>query len=241
MAGVSGKNAEIRISTAETRVDDEPFIAHSDPTLAAMGVFAPTNGDKNWRYAAPGEAEAPIVTYISGAPAQEKQIDSNSRFIHYAGGAVLIPPEDFPTLVPGSVSGSYTKVEMDLVGNLVTNERSFELNTEAPTIDTTTIGEEFQTFVEGIPGFTGSLAGLYVNPDRYKLALSNASGIIPRKVGRFKVRRDKPNTYFQGTVIFPTFNLSGAFDGAVERSVDFTGIGPLDLMEDGVPFFPGTV
>lgn len=240
MAGVSGKNAELRISTAETPVATVDFDPHPNATLAALGVFSPPSGDKNWKYAAPGEADTPLITYIAGSPPVEKQIDSNSRFIHYAGGAVRIPPEDYPTLVAASVSGSYTKMEMDQVGNIATNERSAEANTEAPIIDTTTIGEEFQTFTEGIPGFSGTLTGLYVNAARFKLAIANASGIIPRKVLRIKPRKDKPTTYFQGTVIFPNFDLSLAFDSAIERGVEFTGIGPFELIEDGLPWFPGT-
>ncbi len=179
MAGQHGKNAELRVSTGETRFDDIAFVPHPDATLAAAGVFVPTSGEKDWKYASPGEADEASITYISAAaPSVVEGLDGNSRFLHYAGGAVLIPPADFPVLA-GSVSGSYTHLEMETVGNLRGDDRSWELNVEADIVDTTVLRENFQTFVEGIPAWSGSIDGLYNNPRTYKLAIANASGHHP--------------------------------------------------------------
>lgn len=235
MAGVHGKNAELRISTGETAKAAVTLVPHPDSGLAAKGVFAAP--DRNWKYAQRGEADAPKVTYESPSGVF-KEIDSNSRLIHYAAGAVLIPADDLPALVPGSVKADYTTLEMETVANLTTEDRGAEINLENEEVDTTTIGERFKTSVEGIPSWSGSLDGLYLNPERYKLAVANASGIIPRNLLRVHPRPDK-KTYWQGTVTFPNYNLSLAHDSAIERSVDFTGQGPLDLMEDDKPFFPG--
>ena len=234
MAGLHGKNAELRISTGETSVGPVALTIHSDPTLSAAGVYeAP---DKNLKFAAKGETGAPVFTYITGST--EKTIDSNSRFIHYAEGAIQIPPEDLGGLVPASVSGTYVSLEMETVGNITSEDRGYDLTVESDIVDTTTLNENFRTFVEGIQGWSGSLDGLYLNPERFKLAIADASGIIPRKILRMKPRPDR-DTYLQGTVIFPTFNLSLSFDSAIERSIDFQGIGPIELVEDGLPFFPG--
>lgn len=236
MAGVHGKNAELRISTAETRVGPVALVAHSNAALAAAGVFSAP--DENLKFAARGEADAAIFTYIAGAPLTVKELDANSRDIHYATGSVRIPPADFPTLVSGSVSGTYTSLTLETVANLACEDREFELNIEADIIDATTLCENFKTFVEGIQEWSGSLDGLYRDPDRYKLAVADASGIIPKKILRLKPRPDK-DTYFQGTAFFPTYGLTGGFDSLVERTVDFTGQGPIELVEDGLPFFPG--
>ncbi len=234
MAGVHGKNAELRISTAEARIGPVQMTLHTDATLAAQQVFeAP---DKNWRYEARDEYDEAIVTYISNGV--EKQVDQ--RRLHHTEGAAWIPPEDHAGLVAASVSGTYTALTMETVANLTTDDRSFELNTESDIVDTTTLNESFKTFVESIQGWTGSLDGLYRNPARFKLAIANASGIIPRKILRLKPRPDH-DTYFQGTVIFPNFNLSGGYDSAIERGIEFNGNGPLDLVEDGLPWFPGMV
>lgn len=235
MAGIHGKNAELRISTDEFIVTDEVLGLHSDPTLASRGVYESAN--ENWQYIPRGFDGAALVSYQSPS-GTVKQIDSNSRNIHYAKGCVLIPAADLAGLLAGSVEADYTHLTMDTVGNITSEDREFELNTEAETIDTTVIGEEFHSFVEGIMEWNGSLDGLYINPERFKLAVPGQAGSIPKKILRVRPNQAKLDTYFQGTVIFPTWNISGGFDSAIERGVEYQGTGPLELVEDGLPYFP---
>ena len=236
MAGVHGKNAELRISTTETSKVDIVLSAHSDPGLAAKGVF--DGPDKNWKFAPKGDDDAVSVSYESPS-GTTKTIDANSRRVHYAEGAVALPAADIPGLLAGSVKATYVTQEMELAGNILGQDRSVEMNIESETVDTTVLNEEFRTFVEGIQGFDGSLEGLYLEPSRVKFAFATiASGTIPRFNLRLKPRPDK-DTYLQGQVIFPTFNISLAFDSAIERTIEFNGQGPLELVEDGLPFFPG--
>ncbi|KKL05570.1 hypothetical protein LCGC14_2604710 [marine sediment metagenome] len=238
MAGVHGKNAELRISSTEVVKVDVVMTPHTDVGLAAKGVFE-TVGDKNWKFAPKGDDDAVIVTYESPS-GLVKTIDANSRRVHYSQGAVALPAADIAALLAGSVKATYKKQEMELAGNILGQDRSVEINIEAELVDTTVLNEEFRTFVEGIQGFDGTLEGLYVEPDRIKFAFASiASGVIPRFNLRMRPRPDKPDTFLQGQVIFPTFNITLAFDSAIERSIEFSGQGPLELTEDGLPFFPG--
>jgi len=234
MAGLHGKNAELRIGTTETAVASEFLTAHSDVGLAARGVFQSAN--QNWKFVPRGLPGAIEVTYESPTGTQH-QIDANSRFVHYADGSVRIPAEHFALLDDTTVEASYTYVTMHTVANLTNEDRNYTLNIESPVIDTTVLNENFTTYVEGIQAWNGDLDGLYINPDRYKLALATASGIIPRKILRLRPNPASPLTYYQGQVIFNTWELSGGYDSAIERSVEFSGNGPIDLMEDGLPFF----
>ena len=234
MSGVHGRNCELRISTGETIRAGVALIPHPDPFLASRGVFK--SPDRNWKWVGKGEPGAARVTYESPAGIT-KEIDSNSFNIHYADGSVRIPPEDLPGLVAGTVRADYVALQMEQIGNLLSDEREFELNLEAELVDTTTIGENYKSFAEGIGEWSGTLTGLYLNAERFKLA-QPVSGIIPRKNLRLRPRPDQ-NTYWQGNVIFPKWGISGGFDSVIERSTEFTGSGPLDLIEDGKPVFPG--
>ena len=234
MAGLHGKNAELRLSTTETQKTNQTFVIHPDPDLAARSVYK--SPDQNWKFIPRGKTGAANVTYDSPV-GTERVLDANSRFINYADGSIRIPPEHIALLDAASIRADYITMEMETVANLTAEDRSYELNVEADILDTTTLNENFKTFVEGIQGWTGSLDGLYLNPDRYKLAIASASGTIPQKILRLRPDPEHPETYFQGVVIFPTWNITGGFDAVIERTVDFNGNGPLELMEDGIPFF----
>lgn len=234
MSGVHGRNCELRISVGETAKKGVKLKPHADPKLKKLGVFVAP--DRNWKWAAPGEEGAARVTYESPA-GTKKEIGANSRLIHYAGGAIKIPDEDLPDLVPASVTADYTTVSMETIGSLLTDEREFELELKADVEDTTTIGEAFKSFVEGIPEWGGSLDGLYLNPETFKLAMANTKGLVPRKILRLRPRADKPGTYWQGMVIIPEHKLSGGHDSAIAKSLEFSGRGPLDLVEDAKPVF----
>ena len=125
MAGLHGKNAELRLSTTETRKTGISMTPHPDAALAALGIFV--SDDEDWKFAAAGEDDEAKVTYESPSGTL-KEIGANSRRVHYATGSVAIDLADIAGLLAGSVTAEYTTGEMETVGNILGQDRSVELN-----------------------------------------------------------------------------------------------------------------
>jgi len=239
MAGLHGKNAEIRISTTETLLSGVllgDVSAGGTPNVAGAGqqFQAETASQRNWKY------DSTILIEFTQGAAQghlgltDESINRQTRLINYAAGAVELGP------YPGVVSGVYVRahaMELTTVANLVGDARSFTLAVNTDTVDTTTIGESWKGFADGLAGFEGSLDGLYVDEFWYKQAIATLSGVIPQRVLKFIPDPAAANTYFQGTCIFPSWEIQGGFDSAIEHSVPFQGRGPLDAIVAGAPFF----
>ncbi len=217
-----------------------------DGPVSGQGqVFQAIAANRDWKYDKERtliQASSSVVTGEQGHPdlvnsvATANQIDINTqtRLINYAGGAVQLGPH------PAVVSGVYAmavSMELATVANLVGDSRSFTLTVASDTVDTTTIGESWKNFADGLQSFEGSLDGLYLDEFWYKQAIATLSGVIPQRVLKFIPNPAKLTTYFQGTVIFPQWEVSGGFDSAIEHTVPFQGRGPLDAIVADVAFF----
>lgn len=235
MAGIHGKNATIRVSTTETLISGG-IGATGAMTGTQGGSFAVGAAYRNWRY----ERETILVQFKNTAGAQghpddvDTSINTQTRLINYAGGAIHLG--QYPLVVSG-VYALAKSMTLTTVANLVSDARSWSCTVNNDAIDSTVIGETWRTFEDGIAGFEGTLDGLWVDNFWYKKAVATLSGLIPRTVLRLAADPKDATSYYQGTVIFPTWEMSGGYDGLVEYSVPFQGRGPLDLIEAGAPFF----
>lgn len=224
MAGIHGKNAEIRISTSQTAISGLELTE-----IANTEQFQIQSGSRDWKY---GD-DIEILLYIEGG-SDVTYVDKQTRTINYAAGAIETGP--FGDIASGVMVGGFS-MELTTVANLVGDARSFTISVSTDTVDTTTIGETWKGFADGLAGWEGSLDGLYIDEFWYKQAIATLSGVIPQRVMRFIPDPAASNTYFQGTCIFPSWEISGGFDSAIEHSVPFQGRGPLDAIIGGNPFF----
>lgn len=224
--GLHGKNAELRISVSET--------AYSDVPLSALSgrIYQAASNRRNWKY---GHDLLSVVIDFGGGITEE--IDPQSPYIHYGGGAVYIPPH----ISLGAISGvNADAVVMDLAGVSAKPSctRQFDVATETEILDSTCMGDSFKSKVTGIPDWNGTLQGLYIDSLMWGLAVAGVSGIVPEKILRFRPDPLHEDTYFQGTVLFPRHEMSAGFDALIEQNIDFEGNGPLQLVRAGVPIFP---
>ena len=229
MAGIHGKNATIRVSTSETVVSGVAM------TGTNGGVFQVVAASRHWRYDRDNTLIQFANTTIQGFTANvDTSIGVQTRLINYAGGAIHMG--QYPAVHSG-VFAMAMAMELSLIGNLVGDARTFNCNVNSDIVDSTVIGDSWKSSEDGLAGFEGSLEGLWVDSFWYKRAIGTLSGLIPNNVLRLGLDPKNVNTYYQGTVIFPTFEFTGGFDSVIEHSVPFTGRGPLDLIEDNSPFF----
>jgi hypothetical protein len=228
MSGLHGKNAELRLSVSEAVQSGIALTAiGSDPRIYQAAV-----GKRDWKY---GEGLTSVVVDYGGGVTEE--IDPDSPYVHYPGGAVHLLPHMDPATISGIAASAHV---MSLAGVSArpSATREFNVSIENPILDATVMGSTFKSKVMGIPDWKGSLKGLYINPTLWGLAIAGVSGITPRKVLRFRPDPLHSDTYFQGAVIFPMHDMSTGFDKLVEQNVNFEGDGPLQAVIDGVPNFP---
>lgn len=233
MAGIHGKNATLRISTTET------VLSGVEMTGTNGGSFQVADGSRDWKF----DRDRTLIQFTTSAVQGQEDdvnnasgvdINTQTRLINYAGGAIHLGQHP---AVHSGVFAMGVSMELTQIGNLVGDARNFSAQVAADTLDSTVIGDAWKSFEDGIAGFEGSLDGLWIDSFWYKRAVSTLSGLIPRTVLRMALDPKDATTYYQGTVIFPTFELSGGYDSVIDYTVPFQGRGPLDLMEGGVPFF----
>lgn len=243
MAGIHGKNASIRVSTTETVISGVEMagVVNGTPTVgtAINGGYAQivSASQRNWKY-----DPRTLIQFTTGAAqglatvndANGVDINTQTRLINYAGGAIHLG--QYPAVASG-VYAMAVSMTLTEVGNLVGDARNFTVTVTTDTVDSTVIGDVWRSYEDGILGFEGSLDGLHIDNFWYKQAVSTLSGLTPRIVLRMQLDPKNTNSYYQGTVIFPSFELSGGYDALIERSVEFQGRGPLDLIENSRPFF----
>lgn len=232
MAGIHGKNAQIRVSSSETVISGVEMVGTQG------SFFQIPAGQRDWKY----DRDTILIQFTTdkGGPALNVtnasgvQIGVQTRLINYAGGAIHLG--QYPTVASG-VYAMARSMQLATIGNLVGDARSFSVNVSADSVDSTVIGDTWRSFEDGISAFEGTLDGLWISPFWYKKAISTLSGLFPRTVLRLNTDPKSITTYFQGTVIFPSTETSGGHDALIEYSVPFQGRGPLDLVENNVPFF----
>lgn len=239
MAGLHGKNAELRIATAEVLLSDLRLGTDDDgATYSDDGhtynsitrIFRAPTASQNWKY----DRNNTSIKFTDLSTDTEIQINCQTRLINYAGGAIWLG--QYPS-VSGVIAESVLSQTLSTIGSLIGDARQFTLSVSNDPLDSTTIGETWATFVEGLSKFEGSIDGLYIDDFWYKQAIASVSGIIPQKVLRLKPNPAYNSTYFQGAVIFPNWEISGGFDSVIEHTISFNGLGPLDHIIEGDPFF----
>ena len=239
MPGIHGKNVELRVSTTESVLSGINLPlgdgAGGDGPLTGKQQFQAIAASRDWKYDPDRTRIHFTEVAVQGEPDNAlTEINTQNRLINYAAGAVDLGP------YPGVASGVFAQavsMELALVGNLIGDARSFTLGVTSDTVETTLIGDSWKNFVDGLQAFEGSLDGLYVDNYWYKQAIATLSGVIPQRVLKFIPDPKDADTYYQGTVIFPEWEITGGVDAAIEHSVPFQGRGPLDHVADGLPFF----
>ena len=233
MAGIHGKNATLRVSTTET------ILSGVELTGTNGGAFQAVSGSRDWKF----DRNRTLIQFTTSAvqgleddvnDASGVDINTQTRLINYAGGAIHLGQHP---AVHSGVFAMAVSMELTTIGNLVGDARNFSAQVAADTVDSTVIGDSWKSFEDGLAGFEGSLDGLWIDSFWYKRAMSTLSGLIPRTVIRMALDPKDASTYYQGAVIFPSFELSGGFDSVIDYTVPFQGRGPLDLIEADVPFF----
>lgn len=233
MAGIHGKNATLRVSTTETVLSGLAL------TGSNGGAFQAASGSRDWRFDRDRTLIQFTTSTVQGVDTDVQDsngvdINTQTRLINYAGGAIHMGQHP---AVHSGVFAMAVSMELTTIGNLIGDAKNFSAQVASDTVDSTVIGDSWKSFEDGISGFEGSLDGLMIDDFWYKRAISTLSGLIPRTVLRMAIDPKDVTTYYQGTVIFPSWELSGGFDSVIDYTVPFQGRGPLDLIEADVPFF----
>lgn len=228
---IHGKNAEIRVSVGETAL-----LAQAAAQIGATFIYQLAADKRNWKY---GHGLTQVT--IAYDTTEEMVLTDDSPYINYAGGAVLIPPSIQGSTIDSVTVDKATSMDLASVGALPSCTRSFEINMELDILDATCLGARFKAKVAGIPDWKGSLDGLYVDGDKFDLAIQDGAGNQPVRVLRMRPDPTDETTYVQGTVIFPSWMMGGSYDALVDENVSFEGNGPLNWVKAGVPHFPNEV
>jgi len=224
MAGLHGKNAQLLIGNSLTIVS-----SGSLNRISGTDIYQIDSSNRDWMFQPDNSAFK--VEYQVGA--SWYSLDLNSAQIHYAGGAVqIIGVTDATYAVVKNVARS-TLVD---VTHKINQNRSWEVRFETNLIDATVMGEFWGTSLPGIPKFTGTIEGLYLDSSKYEKAVVNASGVTIRRILRLRPTT-AASTYYQGAANFSNWRLSASFDAPIQETLEFGGEGPLDLIKAGSPFF----
>lgn len=110
--------------------------------------------------------------------------------------------------------------------------RNFTIELSADTIETTVMGTDVRTYVQGLSQFSGS-ADIYFDPSEFDGAestfnptagLVGASGVAVK----LYVESNYSGTSdyaFTGNVVVTGYTVNSSFDGMVEASISFQGTG----------------
>ncbi len=225
---IHGKNAELRISTTEAALTSEVM-----SQIGSSWIYQLAADKRDWKYGV-GNTQVTIVYDTVNTII----LDDDSAYINYAGGAILLPPAAQGATIDSVTCDFAVSRDLMVVGAVPSCTRSFEVNLSTDIADATCFGNRFKVKKLGIGDWKGSIEGLYVDQDKFDLAVADSAGVQPLPTMRFRADPSQPNTYIQGTVLFPEWSMSGSFDAIVEENLDFEGTGPLDWIKAGVPHFP---
>jgi hypothetical protein len=109
--------------------------------------------------------------------------------------------------------------------------RNFSVELTRDTIETTTMGVDVRTFVNGLSQFSGS-ADIYFDssgssPGHLALhpVLNPTSGTVGQGTVAVELFLDGAGGKFSGNVIITGFTVNSSMDGMVEASISFQGSG----------------
>ena len=110
----------------------------------------------------------------------------------------------------------------------VASVRSFTIDREVDTIETTVMGENARTYKAGLSGYSGTI-DLYFRDD--DAGQSNFLSYMenPQSEGKIELYPSGETTGIKldGTIIVTGHSITSNFDGAVEATISFTGDGAL--------------
>lgn len=117
-------------------------------------------------------------------------------------------------------------------GNNVAAVRNFSIELTADTIETSVMGTDVRTYVQGMSSFSGS-ADVYFDAsdfDTYETTFNPTTGLVGASgVGvKLYIEQNYSSTSdyaFTGNVIVTGYTVNSSFDGMVEASISFQGTG----------------
>jgi predicted secreted protein len=133
---------------------------------------------------------------------------------------------------------------MKINGETVAELRSYTIEMTTDTIETTNMGDATRQYVKGLSSFSGS-ADVYFDPAHFAATSSdgnNIDGLIFGAVGDsttslalypegdITAGGDKIMT---GNIIVTGYSVTGSFDGLVEASISFQGVGAITYAVNG--------
>lgn len=132
-----------------------------------------------------------------------------------------------------SIAGNNGTISVN--GNVVAATRNFSVEITADTIETSTMGTDVRTYVQGLSSYSGS-ADIYFDSsvfDTYESTFNpTASNVGSAAIGvKFYIEYGTDgagtgnDSVFQGNAIITGFTVNSSFDGLVEASISFQGSG----------------
>jgi len=112
----------------------------------------------------------------------------------------------------------------------VANVRNFTIDLKRDTIETTTMGVDVRTYLNGLSSWSGS-ADIYFDPTASTgtfgttASLNPTGGTVGQGTTAFEGFLDTTSYKFAGNVIITGFSVKSAMDGMVEASISFQGSG----------------
>jgi len=114
----------------------------------------------------------------------------------------------------------------------VASVRTFNIDQEVQTIESTVMGSGARSYIPGLRQFSGSM-DLYLRDDDagQRNLLSFANGGASEGVGKIELFPSGETTgqKLAGNVIITNFSITSNFDGMVEATADFQGSGALTI------------
>lgn len=117
--------------------------------------------------------------------------------------------------------------------------RNFSIDITADTIETTVMGNDQRTYVQGLSTYSGS-ADIYFDPSEFSGAASTfnpTSGTVGAAPisGRFYLVQDASNdvVFYANSIIITGYTVNSSMDGMVEASISFQGSGATSLSTSG--------
>jgi predicted secreted protein len=112
----------------------------------------------------------------------------------------------------------------------VANVRNFTIDLKRDTIETTTMGVDVRTYLNGLSSWSGS-ADIYFDPTASTgtfgttASLNPTGGTVGQSTTAFEGFLDSASYKFAGGIIVTGFSIKSAMDGMVEASISFQGSG----------------
>ena len=106
--------------------------------------------------------------------------------------------------------------------NTVAEVRDWSITISADTVEDTSMGDSFRSYVAGLGSYTASVECFYDETDAAQNALDVGSSLT---LELYPEGADAGDTYFTGTVIVTGKSVTSTFDGMVEVAFTATGTG----------------